>query len=164
MFYEDVLRALLKARVRFVLVGGVAVILHGVPRTTADLDLVAAPDRANLLRLVRVMRRLGFRPRAPVRAEDLADARKRSAWIRGKRMKAFTFWRDGRPLDEVDILLVSPVPYNELRLRAHVRHAGGLDLPVADPRDLIRMKRRTGRAQDASDIDALRRLEGIGDA
>jgi len=48
IFYEDVLRALDTAAIRFVLVGGVAVILHGVPRTTADLDLVivatATPD------------------------------------------------------------------------------------------------------------------------
>ena len=40
IFYEDVLRALDAASIGFVLVGGVAVILHGVPRTTADLDLV----------------------------------------------------------------------------------------------------------------------------
>ncbi len=38
--YEPVLAALDAAGVRFVVVGGVAVVLHGHPRMTADLDLV----------------------------------------------------------------------------------------------------------------------------
>ena len=40
IFYEDLLRALQASNVRYVVVGGTAVILHGVPRTTADLDVV----------------------------------------------------------------------------------------------------------------------------
>jgi len=63
-FYEDVLRALDAASIRFVLVGGVAVILHGVPRTTADLDLVIDLEEGNVRRFVGVMTQLGFVPRA----------------------------------------------------------------------------------------------------
>lgn len=79
IFYEDVLRALEARSIRFVLVGGVAVILHGVPRTTADLDVVIDLDEGNVSRFVGVMTELGFVPRAPVaagagRAQDVADA------------------------------------------------------------------------------------------
>ena len=44
---------------RFVLVGGTAVILHGVPRTTADLDLVLDLEASNVQRFVEVMTRPG---------------------------------------------------------------------------------------------------------
>jgi hypothetical protein len=60
IFYEDVLRALDAASIRFVLVGGVAVVLHGVPRTTADLDLVIDLEEGNVRRFVGVMTELGF--------------------------------------------------------------------------------------------------------
>ncbi|MBI5628980.1 MAG: hypothetical protein HY953_08675, partial [Candidatus Rokubacteria bacterium] len=72
LFYEDVLRALDAASIRFVLVGGVAVILHGVPRTTADLDLAIDLEEVNVRRVVGVMTQLGVIPRAPVEAADLA--------------------------------------------------------------------------------------------
>ena len=48
-----------EAGVRFVLVGGTAVILHGVPRTPADLDLVLDLEAANVQRVVEVMTRPG---------------------------------------------------------------------------------------------------------
>jgi len=64
IFYEDVLRALDAASIRFVVVGGVAVILHGVPRSTADLDLVIDLEEGNVRRFIGVMAQLGFVPRA----------------------------------------------------------------------------------------------------
>ena len=85
VFFEDVLVLMRDAGVRFVVVGGTAVILHGVPRTTADLDLVVDLDAANLRRLVSVMNRLGYVPRAPVDALALCDETQRKAWIEDAR-------------------------------------------------------------------------------
>ena len=157
-FYEDVLTALQDASVRFVLVGGTAVILHGVPRTTADLDLVPDLDETNLAQLVEVMTRLGFVPRAPVPASQLVDGARRREWIEEKGMMAFTFHRPGRALDEVDVLIDSPVGFAELESNARTFQAGGLAVRVAREEDLIRMKSATGRAQDQSDAEALGRL------
>ena len=158
VFYEDVLATLQAADVRFVVVGGIAVILHGVPRTTSDLDLVPDLDDANMRRLVEVMTRLGFRPRAPVSVADLAVAERRREWFEEKGMLAFSFHRPGRPLDEVDVLFQSPIEFATLNERADEFKADGLVLRVARPSDLITMKQGTGRAQDESDIDALTRL------
>jgi hypothetical protein len=59
-----ILAALNEARVRYVVVGGVAVVLHGHLRFTADLDLVLALDRDNVLAALAALQGLGFRPRA----------------------------------------------------------------------------------------------------
>ncbi len=160
MFYEDVLAALYDAGVRFVIVGGLAVILHGVPRTTSDLDLVPDLDEENLGRLVEVMTRLGFRPRAPVAAAELAVAERRREWSEDKNMLAFSFHRPGRPLDEVDVLFAGPLDFAALNEHAVEARAEGLTLRIARPADLITMKQGTGRAQDVADIDALTRLMG----
>jgi predicted nucleotidyltransferase len=158
IFYEDVLRALDAASVRYVLVGGVAVILHGVPRTTADLDLVLDLAEDNMRRFVEVMTRLGFVPRAPVAAEDLASGERRREWLAEKHMVAFTFHRPGRPLDEVDVIMDPPLPFAEMAAGAEVVEAEGMRLPIAGLRHLIAMKERARRGQDLADADALRRL------
>jgi hypothetical protein len=80
------LRALAGADVEYVLLGGVAVIAHGVIRTTRDVDICPAPDLENLQRLASMLRELGVRqlgegedfdevemPYDPTRAEDLAE-------------------------------------------------------------------------------------------
>lgn len=159
LFYEDVLTALNEAGVRFIIVGGTAVILHGVPRTTADLNLVIDLDEANVLRLVEVATKLGFRPRAPVEPSQLADPEKRREWLEQKGMRAFTFQRPDRPLDVVDVLIDSPLSYQQLEANAESLHAEGLTLVIAGIDDLIEMKQAAGRAQDEADIDALRRLK-----
>ena len=158
-FFEDVLTLLRDGGVQFVIVGGIAVILHGVPRTTADLDLVVDLDPANLRRLVAAMNRLGYRPRIPVDPLELCDAARRREWRDEKGMRAFTFQLPGHPLADIDILIDSPVDFAELARRAERIDAGGLMLRVANPEDLIRMKTAAGREQDLDDVDALRRLQ-----
>jgi hypothetical protein len=158
LFYEDVIAALTDEGVRFVVVGGLAVILHGVPRTTADLDLAVDLDENNVRRLVAVLTRLGFHPRAPVPADDLARAERRREWIEGKGMRAFTFHRPSRPMDEVDVIIDSPVDFARLARNAERLRAEHLVVPIAGAADLIEMKEAAGRQQDVADADALRRL------
>jgi hypothetical protein len=62
---ERIFAALEASRARYLVVGGVAVVLHGHPRFTADLDVVIALERANLSKALRALQGLGYRPRAP---------------------------------------------------------------------------------------------------
>lgn len=158
VFFEDVLVLLRDSGVRFVVVGGVAVILHGVPRTTADLDLVVDLEDSNLRRFVSAMIRLGYQPRVPVEPAALCDPEQRRAWIEEKGMRAFTFHLPGHPLADIDVLIDSPIAYRELAGRSQRVDAGALVLAIACPEDLIAMKHAAGRDQDLADIDALRRL------
>jgi hypothetical protein len=160
MFFEEVLVLLRDGGVRFIVVGGTAVILHGVPRTTADLDLVVDMEASNLRRLVSAMNRLGYQPRAPVPSEALCDPEQRRIWIAEKGMRAFTFHLPGHPLSDIDVLIDSPLDFAQLSLRAERVDAGGLLLHIAAVEDLIHMKKIAGRDQDLADADALRRLRG----
>lgn len=129
-----------------------------VPRTTADIDIVPSLEPDNVRRLADVLASLGYQPRAPVDPAGLADAEQRRAWHDEKHMLTFTFRHPARPLDAVDILFAGRLGYAELAAGAMSLDIDGLRLLVASPRDLIEMKRGTGRAQDEDDIDALERL------
>ena len=73
---ERVLSALNRENVRYLVAEGVAVVLHGYLRTTADLDLIVQLEPKNILGTLRALDSLGYRPRAPVAAEDFADESK----------------------------------------------------------------------------------------
>ena len=81
MLYLDLFRKLDDAGVRYLVVGGIAVNLHGVNRLTHDIDLMLALDSENLGRFVSVAKRYSFKPVVPVKVEDLADAAKVRDWI-----------------------------------------------------------------------------------
>lgn len=156
--FEDLLRLLNRGRVRYLIAGGTAVWLHGVPRFTWDLDLYAALDRKNVLRLVRVLGRAGYRPAAPIVPEDLADPAARRRWIREKDALVISFLAPGNLSHPVDIFIQHRIPFEKAWLRRRIVRDGRLPLPVLGVRDLIALKRIANRLQDVSDIANLKTL------
>jgi hypothetical protein len=144
------------ANVRFVVVGGLAVLLHGVDRLTADVDLVIdlAPDAA--ARTVSALTDSGYRPLAPVQALEFADPAKRAGWQRDRGMQVFSLWDSRNVRPTVDVLLESPVDFDELWRNAVEMPLGGLTVRVASIEHLIRMKEAIGRDQDVADVARLR--------
>lgn len=59
---EDVFAQLNRGGVRYVLIGGLASILHGVPRTTIDIDIAVEPSRKNIVNLVTAMEKIHLEP------------------------------------------------------------------------------------------------------
>ena len=66
MYYERVFKMFQEKRVKYIIAGGMAVNLHGVPRFTKDLDILIDSSPSNLKNLKRALETLGFRPRVPV--------------------------------------------------------------------------------------------------
>jgi hypothetical protein len=152
---ERVLAALNAANVRYLVVGGVAVVLHGHLRTTADLDLVVqlAPD--NALRAVHALASLGYRPRAPAPVEHFASPSVRSSWIRDKGLTVFGLWSELLPGLEVDLFVEEPFDFDAAYARALRVPLDTTTAPVVALADLIMLKRASGRPLDLSDIEAL---------
>ena len=153
MRYVELVEALAERGIRFVIVGGVAVVLHGVPRTTFDLDILLDLAAENVIAFVDVMAEQGLLPRAPVDPRGLADPTTRSAWIGEKHLKAFSF-SDPRG-GVVDVLLVAPLDYAEAVLDAEEIRVRAATVWIASIPALIRLKRAAGRDKDKADIEAL---------
>src|SRR3990170_2554577 len=99
---EWVLAPLEQAGVRYLVVGGVAVVLHGYLRTTLDLDLVLQLERDNLELALKALASLGFQPQAPVPLSAFADPQIRESWLREKNMTVFSLWHPDHPGFAVD--------------------------------------------------------------
>lgn len=153
--FEPIFEALNAAGVRYVVVGGVAVVLHGHPRLTADLDIAVdlSPDAAG--RSVIALEELGLRPRAPVNAADFGDATLRARWVEHQGMRVFSMWDPQEPMRSVDLFVENPIDFEELWSNSELVDLAGTPARIASIPDLIRLKRIAGRPQDLADIEAL---------
>jgi predicted nucleotidyltransferase len=151
---ESLFRHLNDAGARYVVVGGLAVVLHGHLRATADVDLIVdlAPEQVD--RTLAALDQAGFRPYVPVPARDFADPAKRAVWAQEKGMLVFSLRPpDGVPM--VDLFLEHPIPFDRLWANSVVVQLRGVPVRIASIEDLITLKRGAGRPEDLADADAL---------
>lgn len=156
---QTIIRALNDAGIRYLVVGGLAVVAHGHVRFTADIDVILDFDEGNLHRAMEVFAGLGFRPRAPVPLRHFADAEIRQGWIRDKGLTVFSLFSDDHPLTEVDLFVADPLGFEEAYpRRAMLAVAPDVEAAFIAVEDLIRLKRLAGRPQDLVDAEALEQL------
>lgn len=105
MFYLDILEEFYKKDVKYLIVGGLAVNLHGVPRVTQDIDIVISTDRNNILKIIQILTSLSYKPRLPVNPEDLAEPDIVREWIEKRNMKAFSFYHSQDNFKVIDIVI-----------------------------------------------------------
>jgi hypothetical protein len=162
-FTEKVFKFLHDRDIKFVVVGGVALVLHGVVRLTFDLDLAISLDRSNLSAFLDVMKKLGMLPRVPVDPQDLLNPEVVESWKTEKGMKVFTFIRPDHPGDDIDMFIEDIIPFDDLYKDAVEFIIGRVPVKVVSIPHLKRMKQIAGRPQDLADLDSLSELERIGE-
>jgi predicted nucleotidyltransferase len=160
IFYEEIFRAFQKQKVKYVLVGGVAVNLLGAMRNTADLDILVEMSDDNLKKIVQILKKQGYKVKQPVDPMKIADTETRKDWIEKKHMKAFNFYKDDE-LKEVDIIIESAVSFEEAEKSVVRIKVDDLTLPVISVDKLIEMKQKTGRPIDKLDIEELTKIKKL---
>lgn len=148
--FLEVLRALAREGVDYVLVGAVALGIHGLVRATEDVDLFIRPDGGNVERLKRALRSVWDDPEiAGITAQDLAGE--------------YPTVRYGPPGEGfvIDLLsrLGSAFAFEDLE--AETVSLEGVPVRVATPATLYRMKKGTVRPIDRADAAALREKFGL---
>ena len=147
-----VFAALNKARVRYMVVGGLAVGAYGVVRTTKDIDILVDFNENNVRRLWAALTDIGYVPKVPETPERLADAKVRNQWIRKKDMKVFSFVETQPPFHLIDIMVKHRGNFAMLYRHRKFAQLGGVRIPVVPVAHLLRMKRVANRPQDIEDV------------
>lgn len=159
--YATTITALARHHVDFVICGGVACLMYGSPRSTADLDLLVNLTDENLKRFVAAMRELGLQPRIPEPMEALLDPAKRANWIEQKNAMAYTLVSPLSPL-QVDVFLTYPLTYAEVSSAARVAVVGDVRFRISSVEHLIHAKKLIQPPRDGDLID-LRHLQRLSD-
>lgn len=144
--FNELLGSLLGREVRFLVVGGYAVAVHGHPRYTGDLDLWIDREPDNARRVLRALHDFGFGSLELAASDLLTEGR---------------VVQLGYPPLRVDLLTsLSGVTFDECYPRRVEVDLDGRSVPFISRRDLERNKRAAGRHQDLADLEALGCGEG----
>ena len=156
--FEPLFLHLNQENVRYVVVGGLAVVLHGFARLTGGVDLIVDLQPHEAKNAIRALSVLGLRPRLPVKAMDFADAAVRATWVNDKGMRVFSLWDPQNPMRAIDLFAQHPMDFESLWSRAEEMDIGSTFVRVASLGDLIQLKRLAGRPHDLVDIEALEEI------
>ncbi len=140
--FRELLQCFARHRVRYLVVGGYAVIQYAEPRFTKDLDLWLEPSPSNARRVAAAFREFGI-PLIEITEADLAEPG--TQFMLGRSPVMLEFLTTIEPLDFADCWV----------RRKRVRHDFG-NVNYLGKEDLISAKRHSNRPQDQADIESLR--------
>ncbi len=147
--FENVLAALSRAEVRYLVVGGVACALNGFVRATEDVDILVDGDAGNLRLMLEVLAEFGEGHARELRVQDFGDEEGSVRLVEDFPIDIFTRMGGMRYADML--------PYRALA-------AGATPIPYVDAEGLILLKSDSPRQQDRIDVEALRRLSSGGNS
>lgn len=137
---RSVFSCLSRNRVRYVVIGGIAAVMHGVPRSTFDLDILIDPTIGNARRLLAALREARFGTADLITPEQLLS----------KEIIMFRDWV------RIDVQTSTPgLAFAEAWKRRKTMRYRGQPFHVASRADLIASKRAAGRPIDLEDVRML---------
>lgn len=144
--FTDFIDLLERYKVRYVLVGGLAVLMHGHFRTTKDMDIFYEVDEENCNKLLRVIQEFGF-GYLKLTFNDLMDTS--------------SFIKLGREPERIDLLNDLPgVTFKEVHGEAfdYREESDSFTVKVIHVNHLIKNKKAVGRYQDLDDVKKLEKI------
>ncbi len=159
MYYFDVLGSMEENKIKYLVVGGLAVNLYNVQRLTNDIDLIISMDKENVIKFVHTMEDLGYVPRVPLKPELLAYKNKVKEWVDNKNMKIFSFYNEKRNFEVVDIVIEQPLDFNKAYENRVIKNINNINVSVVSLDDLTIMKKLSGRVKDLDDVKKLKQVK-----
>ena len=137
---QNVFASFRKNDVKYLVIGGIAAVLYGVPRATFDLDILIEASTENTERLLKAMIEAGLGTAGLTNVEDVLS-------------QEITIFKDRIRLD---VQTSTPgIRFDEAWERRVTMNYKGQSMEVVSLRDLISSKRAAGRDVDLHDVEAL---------
>lgn len=163
MYYDEVIKALNKNKVRYAVAGGVAVVLYGYPRLTLDLDLIVELSKKNLDKFFDTLYNLEYRPKVPVTKEEFKSKKKRQEWIQKKGMVVFSFFHLKDHLKLIDVFVTEPIRFSDIEKKLQKIKTKDLIVPTVSIEHLKKLKLLAGRDKDLMDVRQLEEIQRLRD-
>lgn len=134
------------SKIKYAIVGGYALALHGLVRATMDVDLVLNLKLSAFEQAEKALDKINLQSRLPIRAQDIIKMRKE--YIENRNLIAWSFVDYKNPTRQVDILITKDLKDMEIEKIS----VGGRKISVVSLAELLKMKTEAGRPQDLVDI------------
>ncbi len=141
--FRDVFERLETEAARYVVVSGIAVVLHGYERPVLDLDIVIDPTPVEAERVMRILTSAGFVSSIPLPLQLVTVLRMFDSSLR-----------------EIDVFVRYSIPFVQLWKDAKLVKVADQTVRIASFDHLIQLKQFNGRPHDLKDIEGLKRAAG----
>ncbi len=152
-FLKEILIALSEKDIKFIIFGGVAVVLHGVERMTLDLDLSLEMSSENIKKFLEVIKKFELTPRAPLPPEVLLDKELINYIIKEKNAIAFTFLDRNNPFKQIDVLIHPDLRYELWINKVDWMDLFGYKICVLSKQAIIELKQNLKEKRDKDKMD-----------
>ena len=145
--YLRLYKSLNKNKVKYLIIGGIACIIYGVPRNTLDIDIFIEPTLKNARRLLKALKEAGFGTACMTTPQKIIK-------------NEINVFEDYLRLD----IITKPkgLVFAESWKRRSAKKINGISIKVASVKDIIKSKQAAKRDFDKEDIKILKRISSKG--
>lgn len=144
--------------VRYLVCGGLAVNIYGIPRMTADIDLLIDFDEENILNFENAVKHLLFQSVIPLTIKSFIKKEDRLKAIKEKNLIAYSYFNSMAGYMNLDVLLDTPIDFDVLWSQKTERLVSGTTINIVSIEHLIALKMYANRIQDQNDVLLLSKL------
>lgn len=158
MEYLEIFKSLSLQKVKYLLCGGLAVNIYGIPRMTADIDLLIDFTTENLSRFETVVETLQYQAMLHIKINSFVSSAERRKAIEEKNLIAYSYFNNFSSTMNLNVLIDVPLKFEDMWDLTEIREAEGIEINLVSLEDLIKLKQYANRKQDNDDIILLSKL------
>lgn len=158
MEYIQLFQKLEEQKIKYLVCGGLAVNIYGIPRMTADIDILLDFTEDNLEKFETAIKQLKYQSMIPLSIRTFVSKKEREKAISEKNLIAYSYFNSISNYMNLDVLIDTPFPFDAIWNDKEEREIEGITINIVSVNHLIEMKKYSNRKQDQDDVTLLSKL------
>lgn len=158
MEYFQLFSKLAQHKVRYLICGGLAVNIYGIPRMTADIDILLDFTEENIEHFETAIKLLKYQSMIPLSIKTFVSKEERQKAIKEKNLIAYSYYNNFSNYLNLDVLIDVPLNFEEMWQSKETRQMESVEVNLVSVENLIALKQYANRKQDNDDVILLSKL------
>ena len=159
MEYIQLFQKLAQQKIRYLICGGLAVNIYGIPRMTADIDILLDFTEENLEKFETSIKLLKYQSLIPLSIRTFVSKKEREKAISEKNLIAYSYFNSLSNYMNLDVLIDTPFLFEDMWIEKEERLIEAVSVNIVSVEHLIAMKKYSNRKQDIDDVLLLSKLK-----
>ena len=159
MEFLDLFRSLSEKKVRYLICGGLAVNIYGIPRMTADIDIILDFTKDNIEKFEKTINSFHYKALIPMPLVSMMDDSTRLKMVREKNLIAYSYYNTVNNIMNIDVLVDAPLKFEDMWKNKTTRKIENTEIYIVSVDHLIKLKEYAGRVQDKQDVIMLNKFK-----